>query len=149
MKKIFSFVLCLLVASGCAQAIIGRSENAVRDYNRVWTTDRKAGFDFWTKQVYKDTELEAIVNSHLRKLGKNAGEARFEILGSKLYKTWVFSGTIFKDVVEVDALVKVPPPAPEKGDLIQETPKTFRQLSYLAEFDGRLQIIQSEIREDK
>ncbi len=150
MKRISSlfFCLCLLLTS-CASSGIKNSEAVIEKYNAALVSDRKTAAEFWSKAVFKSDDVEAVINSHLRKMGTNFAQAKFTILGSKSYKTWVFSGTIFKDVVEVDVAVMVPPPAAQKSDLVAMQPKALRQLSYLAEFEGKYEIIQSEIREVK
>lgn len=149
MKRISSFLLCLLLLASCSVNQIRNSEETIEKYNAALISDKKAAAQFWSNAVCKPEDVEAVINSHLRKMGSNYSQAKFTILGSKAYKTWVFSGTIFKDVVEVDVGVMIPAPPTQKTDLVAGQPKALRQLSYLAEFDGKYGIIESQIREVK
>lgn len=149
MKRISRLLLCLFLLASCSVNQIRSSEETIEKYNAALISDKKLAAQFWSNAVYRPEEVDASIISCLRKMGSNYSQAKFTLLGSKAYKTWVFSGTIFKDVVEVDVGVMIPAPPAQKSDLVAGQPKALRQLSYLAEFDGKYGIIQSEIREVK
>lgn len=148
MKKTFSVLACVLVCCSCSNSLLDGAKDFVGQYNAKLTTDTPGAITFWSTDVFKMDEISANIDLQLRDFGSDPAKVRFEILGAKTYKTWVFSGTIFKDVVEVETKVVVPS-IPQKGDLIQNQTRVFRQLTYVASVEGSLKILESQMREMK
>ena len=148
MKKAFSVLVCVLVCSSCSSSLLDGAKDFVSQYNSRLTTDTSAALTCWSSEIFKADEISANVELQIKDLGTDPTKARFEVLSAKVYKTWVFSGTIFKDVVEVESKVVVPS-MPKKGDLIQNQTKVFRQLTYVVKIDGSFKILESQMREMK
>lgn len=148
MKRIFSILVCMVVLCSCSGGLPEQAKDFVGQYNVKLTTDTPAALTFWSTDVFKTDEVSANIDLQLRDFGPDPAKARFEILGAKTFKTWVFSGTIFKNVVEVETKVVVPS-IPQKGDLIQNQTRVFRQLTYITSVDGSLKILESQMREMK
>jgi hypothetical protein len=128
--------------------MIEEAKEYVVSYNARLTTDTSAALTFWSSDIFKADEISANIELQLRDMGIEAKKARFETIGAKSYKTWVFAGTIFKDIVEVETKVVVPQ-GKASDDSSQGTMKVFRQLVFVGRFDGQLKIIESQLREMK
>ncbi|NTU61711.1 MAG: hypothetical protein HGA95_05270 [Caldiserica bacterium] len=148
MKKAFRILVCVLFLCSCSGGLLDRAKDFVSRYDSMLTTDTSAALTFWSSDIFKANEISANVELQVRDFGSDPTKTRFENLGAKVYKTWVFSGTIFKDVVEVETRVVVPS-TPQKGDLVQSQTKVFRQLTYVAEIGGTFKILESQMREMK
>lgn len=148
MKKAFSVLACVLICCSCSNGLLDGAKDFVGQYNSRLTADTSAALTCWSSEIFKADEISANVELQIKDLGSVPEKARFEVLSAKVYKTWIFSGTIFKDVVEVESKVVVPS-IPKKGDLIQNQTKVFRQLTYVVIIDGSFKILESQMREMK
>jgi hypothetical protein len=149
MKKAFSAILTCMLLASCVQGNIDLAQDLVQEFNNTMVSDQKKAASFWCDAVYKAEEIEAIVKAQANVLGDGIQSAKFEVLESKSYKTWVFAGVIYKEAVEVDVLIRIPPTPPKEGDILTPSPKSYRQLTYVVDVDGQQKIIQSQIREVK
>jgi hypothetical protein len=147
MKWISSLILASVLFVSCSGSLVQNAQGLVIYYDKQLVSDSSAAMKLWHTSSFKPGELEANIDVAKRKLGSEIASAKFEVMGSKVYKTWIFSGTIYKDTVEVDIKITIPPQTAQKGDLIAPQPVVLRQLTYVAEIDGQLLIVESQMSE--
>lgn len=148
MKKVFSCLFCVAMLCACSSGLLANAKDYVGQYNARLTTDTSAALTFWSSDFFKSQEISANIELQIKEMGTNSKNARFETLSAKAFKTWVFAGTIFKDVVEVESKIVVPQDKPSDGNNIAQS-KVFRQITYVGFFDGKPKIIESQMREMK
>lgn len=148
MKKVFSFIACAAVLCACSAGLLADARDFVAQYNARLTTDTSAALTFWSSDFFKSDEISANIELQIKDMGSSSKNARFETLSAKAFKTWVFAGTIFKDVVEVETKVVIPQDKSSNGSDAAQS-RVFRQVTYVGFFDGKPKIIESQMREIK
>lgn len=153
MKKTFSIFAILLTLASCT-SLHGKAEQAYMEYRKTWRDNKiSESVGYWHPAIIANQKEEIITKQQYVRdeLGDLAATETIEVLGVKTLPTFVFSGAIFNEVVQLDVVIRI-----SKIENMTEKQKEMfagkdyliiRELVFLCEFDGQMKIIQSQERQ--
>lgn len=150
MKKTFSIFVILLLFASCS-SLRGKAEQAYMEYRKAWRDNKiTESVTYWHPAIVADKKEDIITKQQYVRdeLGDLAKTEIIEILGTKTLPTFVFSGVIFNDVVQLDVVIRIS----KTGNMTEKQIELFagsdsliiRELVFLCEYDGQMKIIQGQ-----
>lgn len=153
MKKIFSLIIILVLLVSCS-SLQNKAEQAYMEYRKAWQENKiSESVDFWHPAIVKNQKDDIITKQQYirNELGNLAKTESVKILSSKIMPTFVFSGIIFNEVVQMDIVIRI-----NKIENMTERHKqmfkdmdslVIRELVFMCEYEGKMKIIQSQERQ--
>lgn len=153
MKKTFSILAISLMLVSCS-SLHSRAEQAYMEYRKAWRDNKiSESVGYWHPAIIANQKEEIITKQQYVRdeLGDLAATETVEVLGVKTLPTFVFSGAIFNDVVELDIVIRIS----KIGNMTDKQKEMFasgdsliiRELVFLCDYDGQMKIIQSQERQ--
>lgn len=153
MKKIFSLIIISVLLVSCS-SLQNKAEQAYMEYRKAWQENKiSESVDFWHPAIVKNQKDDIITKQQYirNELGNLAKTESVKILSSKIMPTFVFSGIIFNEVVQMDIVIRI-----NKIENMTERHKqmfkdmdslVIRELVFMCEYEGKMKIIQSQERQ--
>lgn len=153
MKKIFSFIIISMLLVSCS-TLQDKAEQAYLEYRKAWQENKiSESVDFWHPAIIKNQKEDIITKQQYirNELGNLAKSESVKILSSKIMPTFVFSGIIFNEVVQMDIVIRI-----NKIENMTERHRQMfkdmdsliiRELVFMCEYEGKMKIIQSQERQ--
>ena len=153
MKKIFSLIAVSIFLVSCS-TLQSKAEDTYMMYRQAWRDNKISDcVSFWHPAIVKDQrDIIITKQQYIRdELGGLAKTESIQVLGAKTLKTFVFSGAIFNDVVELDVVIRINK-IQNMNDRQQRMFKSseslvIRELVFMCDFEGQMKIIQSQERQ--
>jgi hypothetical protein len=150
MKKTFSIFAILLILASCS-SLRGKAEQAYLEYRKAWRDNKiSESVAYWHPAIIANNKEDIIIKQQYVRdeLGDLAKTETIEILGTKTLPTFVFSGAIFNDVIQLDVVIRIS----KIENMSEKQMELFaggdsliiRELVFLCEYDGHMKIIQSQ-----
>lgn len=151
MKRSFSILVLMLFLISCS----GKANQAIDVYNKYRETlklnDTQGALKYWHPSII-NLNKDLILKSSRRTI-EEFGELLFneliEVIATKRLQTWIFSGIVFHDVIQLDIAIRMPKVKnlPHRLEvLVEDAPLVVREFVHLVEFHGEMKIVNCEMR---
>ncbi len=151
MRRSFSVVLVALLLASCG----GPTSQAIEVYTKYRESlragDVQGALKYWHPSIISLNE-DLIGKSCIRateEFGELLQNERVEFIGTKTLQTWVFSGIVFHDVVQLDVVIRMPKVEglPQRLEALAAAgPLVVREFVHLVDFQGEMRIVNCEMR---
>ncbi len=151
MRRSFSVLLVALLLASCG----GPTSQAIEVYAKyresLRTGDTQGALKYWHPSIINLNE-DLIAKSCIRATEEFGGlmkNERVEVIGTKILQTWVFSGIVFHNVIQLDVVIRMPKVEglPQRLEALVATgPLVVREFVHLVDYQGEMRIVNCEMR---